>query len=98
MDNIHWACRDYNHGIFYFDSFVQEIVEMSEKKKKPYYWLSLSGIAIQMGVIIFLGAKAGQWLDENYSEEGNTYTVVLTLAAVVISMYLVIKQTNKLNS
>lgn len=71
---------------------------MSEKKKKPNYWLSLSGIAIQMGVIIFVGARAGQWLDENYSEEGNTYTVVLTLAAVAIAMYLVIKQTNKLNS
>jgi len=71
---------------------------MSEKKRKPNYWLSLSGIAIQMGVIVFLGAKGGQWLDEKYSEDGNTYTVVLTLAAVAISMYLVIKQTNKLNS
>ena len=71
---------------------------MSEKKKKPNYWLSLSGIAIQMGVIIFLGARAGQWLVDRYSEEGNTYTVVLTLAAVAIAMYLVIKQTNKLNS
>lgn len=71
---------------------------MSEKKKKPNYWLSLSGIAIQMGVIIFLGARAGQWLDEKYSEEGNTYTVILTLLAVAIAMYLVIKQTNKLNS
>jgi membrane protein DedA with SNARE-associated domain len=71
---------------------------MTEKKKKPNYWLSLSGIAIQMGVIIFLGAKAGQWLDENYAESGTTYTVVLTLLSVAISMYLVIKQTNKLNS
>ena len=71
---------------------------MSDKKKKPNYWLSLSGIAIQMGVIVFLGAKGGQWLDEKYSDGGTTYTVVLTLAAVAISMYLVIKQTNKLNS
>lgn len=71
---------------------------MSEKKKKPHYWLSLSGIAIQMGVIIFLGAKGGQWLDKKYGDEGNTYTVVLTLISVAVSMYLVIKQTNKLNS
>lgn len=71
---------------------------MPEKKKKPNYWLSLSGIAIQMGVIIFLGAKGGQWLDEKYSNEGNLYTVVLTLLSVAVSMYLVIKQTNKLNS
>ena len=71
---------------------------MTEKKKKTNYWLILSGIAIQMGVIIYLGAKGGQWLDEEYGEDGNTYTVVLTLLAVAISMYLVIKQTNKLNS
>ncbi|MGI9548087.1 MAG: AtpZ/AtpI family protein [Flavobacteriaceae bacterium] len=71
---------------------------MAEKNKKPYYWLSLSGIAIQMGLIIFLGAKGGQWLDANYGDGGNTYTVILTLFSVAISMYLVIKQTNKLNS
>ena len=71
---------------------------MADKKKKPNYWLSLSGIAIQMGVIIFLGAKGGQWLDENYGQGGNSYTVVLTLFSVAIAMYLVIKQTNKLNS
>ncbi len=71
---------------------------MTEKKKKPNYWLHLTGIAIQMGVVIFLGARAGQWLDENYAESGTTYTVVLTLLSVAISMYLVIKQTNKLNS
>ena len=75
-----------------------ETIHMSEKRKKPNYWLTLSGIAIQMGVIIFLGARAGQWLDSEYGGEGNTYTVVLTLAAVAVSMYLVIKQTNKLNS
>ena len=71
---------------------------MNEKKKKTNYWLILSGIAIQMGVIIYLGAKGGQWLDEKYGGDSNTYTVVLTLLAVAISMYLVIKQTNKLNS
>ena len=71
---------------------------MTENKKKPNYWLSLSGIAIQMGVIIFLGARGGQWLDENYADSGTTYTIVLTLLSVAVSMYLVIKQTKKLNS
>ncbi len=71
---------------------------MPEPKKKPNYWLSLTGIAVQMGVIIYLGAWAGQWLDEKYQNEKNTYTIFLTLLAVVIAMYLVIKQTKKLNS
>lgn len=85
-------------GTFYFDRFAERRLKpMSDKKNKAKYWLSLSGIALQMGVIIFLGAKAGQWLDAKY-EGGNTYTVVLTLFSVAVSMYLVVKQTNKLNS
>jgi len=71
---------------------------MSKRKKETKYWLSLTGIAVQMGVIIYLGARAGQWLDEEYENEKNSYTIILTLLAVAISMYLVIKQTKKLNS
>lgn len=74
------------------------IVPMPDSKNKAKYWLSLTGIAVQMGVIIYLGAWFGQWLDEKYEPEGNTYTVFFTLVAVAISMYLVVKQTKKLNS
>ena len=70
---------------------------MCAKKKKPNLWLSLSGIAIQMGVIIYLGAWGGKKLDEVYSEGGNTYTVILTLLAVAIAMYLVVRQTKNLH-
>ena len=68
------------------------------KKKQAKYWLGLTGIAVQMGVIIYLGAKAGNWLDEKYENKENTYTIVLTLVAVAIAMYLVVQQTKKLNS
>ncbi len=71
---------------------------MSKGKKEVKYWLSLTGIAVQMGVIIYLGARLGQWLDTKYQNEKNTYTIILTLFAVAISMYLVIQQTKKLNS
>ena len=70
---------------------------MSKSKNQTKYWLSLTGIAVQMGVIIYLGAKAGNWLDTTYGNEKNTYTIVLTLLAVAIAMYLVVKQTKKLN-
>lgn len=70
---------------------------MSAKKKKPNLWLSLSGIAIQMGVIIYLGAWGGRKLDDNFSEGSNTYTVILTLLAVAIAMYLVVRQTKNLH-
>jgi hypothetical protein len=60
-------------------------------------WAILSGIGIQMGVIIYLFAKAGNWLDTNYSSEGKKYTILLTLIGVGVSLFLVLKQTNRLN-
>ena len=66
---------------------------MSDKKKKPNYWLSLSGIAIQMGVIVFLGAKGGQWLEENgfyeieISREVDTFGNVIQVFSTYESYY-----------
>lgn len=61
-------------------------------------WAILSGIGIQMGVIIYLFVKLGQWLDDKYSEGGKTFLIICTLVGVGASLFLVIKQTNKLNS
>ena len=60
-------------------------------------WAILSGIGIQMGVIIYLFVKAGNWLDTNYIPEGKKYTILLTLLGVGVSLFLVLKQTNRLN-
>lgn len=70
---------------------------MDKKKNNSKYWLTLTGIAVQMGVIIYLGAAGGRWLDGEYAEGKNTYTVILTLLAVAISMYLVVRQTKNLH-
>ncbi|MBT8234551.1 MAG: AtpZ/AtpI family protein [Bacteroidia bacterium] len=67
------------------------------KKNKRNYWLSLTGIAVQMGVIIYLGAWGGRTLDEEQGDGGNTYTIILTLLAVAVSMYLVVRQTKNLH-
>ena len=60
-------------------------------------WAILSVIGIQMGIIIYLFAKAGNWLDTNYNVEEKKYTILLTLLGVGISLFLVLKQTNRLN-
>lgn len=70
---------------------------MPKPKNNAKYWLSLTGIAVQMGVIIYLGSWFGGWLDEKYQKDNNTFTISVTLFAVAVSMYLVIKQTKKLN-
>lgn len=61
-------------------------------------WLILSGIAIQMGVIIYLFVQLGKWLDAEYSNGGKAFLIICTLVGVGISLFLVLKQTNRLNS
>ncbi|MFN4123380.1 MAG: AtpZ/AtpI family protein [Flavobacteriales bacterium] len=60
-------------------------------------YLELMGIAAQMGVTIFLGAYFGKWLDERYPSDKKWFTMALTILSVVIAMYMVIKQVNKIN-
>lgn len=55
-----------------------------------------SGIAIQMGVTIFLFAWLGRWLDDTYNEGNKLYLIILTLFGVFISIYVVIKQLNQM--
>ena len=57
---------------------------------------SLSGIAIQMGATIYLGNLLGSWLDGKF----NTAFLepAVTLLAVFLSMYVIIKAVKDLNS
>ena len=56
-----------------------------------------SGIGVQMGVTIYLGAWFGRWLDEKYPMEKTWFTIGCTLLAVVIALYSVLQQVNKYN-
>ena len=69
----------------------------NNKNKNNKRWAILSGIAIQMGGTIYLFTKLGAWLDLNYNLSGKKYTILLTLAGVAISLFLVLRQTNQLN-
>ena len=66
-------------------------------KGKRNRYLELMGIGAQMGVTIFLGAYLGKWLDEKYPMGKKWFTIALTLFAVAVSLYMVLKQVNKLN-
>lgn len=58
----------------------------------------LSGIGLQMGATIFLGAYLGKYLDGKYPSDKNWYTIGLTLFAVAISLYNILKQVNRINN
>ncbi len=75
---------------------------MSQQKPRKKYNKSintaarLSGSAIQMGIVIYLGVWGGKWLDNHYRTE-KVFLPICTILAVAISIYLVIQQLQKIN-
>ena len=70
---------------------------MEKPKKRPLsQFLKFSNMALQMGVIIGIGAYAGIKLDE-YLEKDNLFTVILSLLAVFGALYHVIKEVTHLS-
>lgn len=68
-----------------------------QKKKARNKWLALINIPVQMGVIIFLFAYLGRWLDEKYPNPHTVYVKVLTLVGVAIAFYNLNRQLKEIN-
>lgn len=62
-----------------------------DKIARPNSYVKYSGLAMQMGVLIGLGAWGGQWLDKYYSNQTPVWTIVLCLTGVFVSLYLLIR-------
>ncbi len=69
----------------------------NSKKKPLNSYIRFSGVAMQMGLTIYLGSLLGEWLDEKYTNEHQIYTKICTLVAVLIAMFSVIIQVSKLS-
>ncbi len=67
------------------------------KKKQRNKWLALINIPIQMGVVIYLFAKGGAWLDANYSNPKHLFVKVLTLIGVGLAFYNLNRQLKEIN-
>jgi uncharacterized membrane protein YfcA len=55
----------------------------------------LSGAGLQMGLIIYLGNLLGSWLDKKF--ESFYLEITLTLFAIFMAMYALIRQVNQMN-
>lgn len=65
-------------------------------KLKPLNkWMQLISIPAQMGVVIFLFAYLGQYLDEKYQSEN--YIKIFTVVGVFLALYNVIRQVNQMS-
>lgn len=68
-------------------------------QKKPLKnALILTGVAFQMGTTIYLFVMLGKWLDNSYNNGARAYVIIATLMGVGISLYLTVKQLNRINS
>ncbi|WP_112378040.1 AtpZ/AtpI family protein [Flagellimonas maritima] len=70
--------------------------QKSPKKNNLKNAVMLSGIAFEMGAIIFLAVKGGNWLDTHYENEKNIFTVIATLLGVAISIWVVLQQLKRI--
>lgn len=77
-------------------------MSQQDKNQKPRKQLkeiaALTGIAIQMGLTIYLFVIFGKWLDNKVDKSEKTFLVIFTLTGVAISLYAVLQQIKKLNS
>ena len=64
-----------------------------DKKNNPLRQVAvLSGIAVEMGVIIYLAARGGMWLDQYFQTEKRLFTAVCTILGVALSLWTVLRQ------
>ena len=74
---------------------------MKKPKKKPpkplVRWAMFTGYGFQLGLTLYLAARLGKWLDEMYTEGDNTYTLLCVLIGLFLSIYVLIKQINRMN-
>ncbi|MEY8849428.1 AtpZ/AtpI family protein [Psychroserpens sp. XS_ASV72] len=70
----------------------------NQKKDNPLKNVAiLSGIAIEMGVIIYLFVMLGKWLDSTYNDNEKLYVIFCTLLGVALSLFVVVKQLNRIH-
>jgi len=72
-------------------------MDNQSKKKQRNKWLALINIPIQMGIVIFLFAYLGGWLDDKYPNKHNIYVKILTLVGVALAFYNLNRQVKDIN-
>tara|TARA_Y100001968_G_C19393270_1_gene736816 strand:+ start:1167 stop:1397 length:231 start_codon:yes stop_codon:yes gene_type:complete len=68
------------------------------KKKQLNKYLALTSISFQIGLTVYIGSYIGKHLDTKYNLEKNWFTIAFVLLAMIVSIYNLIKQLNKLNN
>ena len=59
--------------------------------------MAMSGLALQMSVIIAFGTIFGIYLDEKFPNKNNIFSMLVTLFSVLVSVFYVIMQINRIS-
>jgi F0F1-type ATP synthase assembly protein I len=68
-----------------------------QKKKQRNKWLTLINIPFQMGLIVFLFSKLGQWLDQKFVNKHTLYIKIFTIVGVFLAFYNIARQLKEIN-
>jgi F0F1-type ATP synthase assembly protein I len=59
---------------------------------------ALSGLGIQMGVIVFVFVRFGKWLDVYFGHTKKIFVAVGAILGVAVGLYVVLKQLKKIQN
>ncbi len=65
-------------------------------KKQPKSWLIFSGLAVEIGVIMYVFLQAGFYLDSITFWGLDIYTLLFSVIAIIVIIWLIIFQTKDL--
>jgi len=71
--------------------------EKPEEHKKTKTYLRFTSVGVQMGAVIAIFTWLGTYLDKKQANDTPVWTIVLSLFGVAGSLYLVIKEVQKMN-
>ena len=70
---------------------------LRKSRKQLNNYARYSGLAIEMGVIIAAGAIGGLKLDQKFDLSFPFFTLILTILALVMAIYIAVKDFLKMN-
>jgi hypothetical protein len=69
------------------------------KQDKPLKnFAALSGLGVQMGVIIYVLVRIGKWLDAYFSLPKKIFVAIGAITGVALGLYVVLKQLKKIQN
>ena len=64
-------------------------------RKQPKNWLVFSGLAFQIGIVMYLMIFLGSWIQQKWNITSKWPTLISTSIGLIMVILLIIKQANR---